>query len=551
MNYSTLSSIISKIDNNRNSYTALWRWAILFAGSNNTLRDTIQLGRTIKGSESIPADNKSAVDPSILNLFDVVANFYSGLFFPENKPFTGVPTNDEYEEYTEIFNTINDAMHDALKNKETGFNDAKQKGYYDYVLLGTKAWLAQKNTDPDVPFWITNYSVQNMGFNISRDVFVCAYDWTADQIVNTLVGDDMTDPRYKKLPDQIRNAYENYDFSSDFYVCLTIMKNRDYKKGAAGKNSNKWVGYWCVSGCEEILETDYYKERPISESLYTLKTGEIYGRSPLTDRKQGFEIYDGVLYMITQNIAKIGDPAIGYFDAGAVGAEYEITPGTMTPFNGGLLKGQSPTFKIQDAGDITPAVSYLQPRLYEALRTAYRVDAMVDLMTQKRVMTATEILTLEQLRNKMLAPIVRREVADTESFKRRLFLLTARWLAERGEIPADFLDALENGQIPWKIKENSAVERIIQSEDIAQFNNEINVVAASMTVDPSMRFAVDMYDSLEEVLKHGIIKMLPKNQYEGVAQQQRQLEVLTALSKSGGQQASQNVPAPEQIERAQ
>ena len=529
MNFQTLQSIVQKIDTNRAGYTALWRWAILFAGSNNTLRNSVQLGQFIKGNESIPSDNKSAIDPSILNLFDTAANFYAGLFFPENKPFAGVPVDDEVGEYDDLFDTINNAMYDAMKSRDTNFNDAKQKSYNDYILLGTKALLAQKHTNPDVPFWITNYSVQNMGFNMARDIFVCAYEWTADQVVENLTS-GMTSKEYKLLPANVKQTYEQYDFETEFNVDLVIMKNREYKKGASGINGHPWIGYWIMDGVKEILQTDYFKERPIAESLYSVKTGEIYGRSPLTDRKAGFEIYDGVLYMITNNIAKIGDPATGYFDVGGTGFDYDTTPGTMTPFNGGLLNGQAPTFKIQDAGDITPAVQYLRPALYEALRIAYRIDAMVDLMTQKRTMTATEILTIEQLRNKMLSPIVRREVAETQPFKKRLFLLTARWLAERGKITQEDLQALENQTIEWKIKENSAVERIIESEDMAQFNNEINVVGAAIAVDENIKTAIDMYDSLDTVLEHGVIKLKPKAQYEQTLNQQKQLELLTQLS---------------------
>lgn len=530
MKFDTLKNIVSKIDSGRNGYLSLWRWAVLFAGSNNTLRNSIMLGEHLKGNEAIPADDKSATDPSILNLFDTAANYYSGLFFPENKPFVGVVEDEEEqgEEYQELFEKINDAMHRGLKNKDSGFNDAKQKAYNDYVILGTKAWLAQRHKNPDVPFWISNYSVQNMGFNMGRDIFVLAHQWTADQIVQELtqgIGSD----EYAKLPDIVRTAYEEYDFTSEYDVQLVVMKNRDYRKGAEGINSHAWIGYWIMQGVDDILQTDYFKERPIAESLYTVRTGETYGRSPLTDRKHGFEIYDGVLYMITQNIAKIGDPATGYFDVGATGYEYDTTPGTMTPFNAGLLTGQAPTFKIQDAGDITPAVQYLRPTLYEALRIAYRIDAMVDLMTQKRAMTATEVLTIEQLRNKTLAPIVRREVAETESFKRRLFMLSARWLEERGEISAEDLKALEDGTIKWCIKENSAVERIIESEDMAQFNNEINVVGAAIAIDPNARLAVDMYDSLNKVLEYGMITMKPKAQYEKAVVQQQQMMAMAAM----------------------
>lgn len=540
MKFDTLKNIITKIDGGRNGYLSLWQWAVQFAGSNNTLRDSMLLGQHIQGNEAISADEKSATDPSILNLFDTAANYYAGLFFPENKPFMGVAENEEeQDEYKELFDKINDAMHRALKNKDTGFNDAKQKAYSDYVILGTKAWLAQKHKNPDVPFWISNYSVQNMGFNMGRDIFVLAHQWTADQIVSELT-QGIGSKEYGKLPEIVRKAYEEYDFISEYDVQLVLMKNRNYMKGADGINGHAWIGYWVMQGLDEILQSDIFKERPIAESLYSVRTGETYGRSPLIDRKQGFEIYDGVLYMITQNIAKIGDPATGYFDIGATGYDYDTTPGTMTPFNAGLLNGQSPTFKIQDAGDITPAVQYLRPTLYEALRIAYRIDAMVDLMTQKRAMTATEVLTIEQLRNKTLAPIVRREVAETEPFKKRLFMLTARWLKEREEITDQELQSLENGTIKWRIKENSAVERIIESEDMAQFNNEINVVAAAISIDPNARLAVNMYESLGTILEHGMIKMLPKNKYEEAVAQQQQM---MAMAAAAGQKPNTGTPS--------
>lgn len=540
MRFDTLKNIITKIDSGRNGYLSLWQWAVQFAGSNNALRNSIQLGKHIQDGTAEPADEKSAIDPSILNLFDTAANYYAGLFFPENKPFMGVAEDgDEQEEYQELFDKINTAMHRGLKNKESGFNDAKQKSYTDYVILGTKAWLAQKHKNPDVPFWISNYSVQNMGFNMARDMFVLAHQWTADQIVSELTG-GIGSEEYGKLPEIVRKAYEEYDFTSEYDVQLVLMKNRNYMKGAEGINGHEWVGYWIMQGLDEVLQEDIFKERPIAESLYSVRTGETYGRSPLTDRKNGFEMYDGVLYMITQNIAKIGDPATGYFDVGNTGLDYDVSAGSMIPFNAGLLNGQSPTFKIQDAGDITPAVQYLRPTLYEALRIAYRIDAMVDLMTQKRAMTATEVLTIEQLRNKTLAPIVRREVAETEPFKKRLFMLSARWLKDRGEITEQELKSLEDGTIKWRIKENSAVERIIESEDMAQFNNEINVVAAAISIDPNARLAVNMYDSLETILEHGMIKLLPENKYKEAIAQQQQMMMMAAAT---GQKPNTGTPS--------
>lgn len=535
MNFQTLLNIVKKINTNRTPYTDLWRWALEFSGSLNTLKDSIELGQIIKGGESLPADNKSAISPAILNLFDTASNYYAGLFFPENKPFAGMPIDDEDDEYEELFDKINSAMYDGMKQKETNFNDSKSKSYGDYVVLGTKCLFAQQNPDEDYPFYISNYSVQNMGFNTVRDVFVFAYEWTADQIVRMLT-DGIGSKSYMKLPDPIKQAYNDYDFDRTFALNRVLLKNRDYVKGAArnAEASYKWVGHWIVDGVQDVIMTEYFKERPHAESLYSVKTGEIYGRSPLIDRKNGFEIYDGVLYMITNNIAKIGDPATGYFDVGETGLEYDSTPGTMTPFNAGLTVGSAPTFKIQDAGDITPAVSYLEPRLYEALRIAYRIDAMVDLMTQKRAMTATEILTVEQLRNKMLAPMVRREVAETAPLKRRMFLLTARWLARQGKIEEKDVAGLEDGTIEWKIKENSAVERIIESEDMAQFNNELNVVAAATSVDADIGEGADIYDALETVLENGIIKLKPKREYQANKDQRKQLLLLQGLAGAGG-----------------
>lgn len=544
MNYNTLKSITTKIENTRNGYLSLWRWAVLFAGSNNTLRQSTEMGENIKGNESIPSDNKSAIDPSILNLFETAASYYAGTFFPENKPFCGVPDDEaNSDEYEELFDKINTAMQNALKSKETNFVDAKAKSYYDYVILGTKALLVQKNPDPDYPFWVSNYSVQNIGFNMARDVFVCGYQWTAAQIVEQLAGGTMTSKAYKDLPEQVRKAYEDYDFGSEFDVKLILMKNREYVKGAKGKNGNRWVGYWIMAGTEKVLAEDYFKERPIAESLYSVRTGEIYGRSPLTDRKSGFEIYDGVLYMSAQNIAKIGDPATGYWDVGGTGYDYDMTSGTMTPFNFGLTGGQAPTFKIQDAGDITPMVSFLRPALYESLRIAYRIDAMVDLMTQKRAMTATEILTIEQLRNKTLAPIIRREVAELLPIKKRMFLLTARWLAEQGKIDQKDVEALENQDIAWHIKENSTVERILQSEDMAQFNNEMNVVGAAISLDNSLVSAFDFYTSVSNILENGVIKMKPKTEYEESVAKQQQLAIAQTLASMPQQpQAEENPP---------
>lgn len=534
--YDQLSKIKTNLESNRNVYLDLWQWAATFSGSLNTIRDSVQIGETFKGGESQPSDEHSALDPTTLNIFDTVSQFYSSLFFPENNPFQAKPIEEADKTTKELYDKINQEMYRNLRLKETNFQDAKERSYNDYVILGTKALMALENPNPDFPFWVSNYSVQNMAFNPNRDVFLLGYQWTADQIVDQLVGDDET--LFAKLPDDIRSAYNNYDYETTYDVQVIIMKNRDYKKKALGKNGFAYIGFWLVSNVSEIIKTDYYKEQPISESLYKVKTGEIYGRSPLTDRKQGFEIYDGVLYMITQNIGKIGDPATGYFDVGAVGFEYDTTPGSMSPFNLGLLSGQSPTFKIQDAGDITPAVSYLQPRLYEALRTAYGVDAMVDLLAQKRQMTATEVLTIENLRNKILAPRIRREVSELLPFKRRLFLLTARWLNRNGKISDAELAIVEDTS-NWDISENSSVERIIQSENISQYQSELNVVAASMAVQPSIATAIDLYDPLQSVLKNGFIQLKDKKTYSAELKTQQQLALLNSLPKQ------ENVPAQE------
>lgn len=528
--YDQVARIKTAIEGNRTSYYALWQWAALFSGSMNNIKNNPSLGEDLKGQESVPSDTKSATDPSILNLFDTASQYFAGVFFPENKPFTAKPLNNEDEQTNELFDKINDTMNEFMKVKETNFQDSKERSYNDYVILGTKALVALENPDDTYPFWVSNYSVNNMAFNANRDTFVLGYQWTADQIVQQLVGNSDS-KEYARLPDKIRNAYENFDYNSDFKVSCLIIKNRDYRKGASGANGFEYMGIWTIDGATDIIKTDYYKERPIAESLYKVKSGEIYGRSPLTDRKSGFEIYDGVLYMIAQNIAKIGDPAIGYFDVGATGFTLDTSSGTMTAFNQGLLTGSAPTFKIQDAGDITPAVSYLQPKLYDSLRVAYGIDAMVDLVAQKRVMTATEVMQIENIRNKILAPRIRREVSELMPFKRRLFLLTARWLSRHGEISPEQLNAIETMQIQWTIAENSSVERIIQSENIAQYQSELNIVAASQAVSPKIANAVDLYDSLSEVLNTGYIKLLDKNKYQTKSDTQEQIALAASLPK--------------------
>jgi len=305
-----------------------------------------------------------------------------------------------------------------------------------------------------------------------------------------------------------------------FKVYHIICRNNEHSSAAKlGKRSKKYIGYWCLNDYVPV-ETIYYDEKPHCIARYSIRTGKVYGYSPLTQNKKGFQSLEGMFFLAIAAAGRMADKRMGYFDIGQIGALELDSDAKYVPFNQGIVgSGSAPIFPIEDVGDITPLFQAIRPIILNSLRGEYKLDAMAEYFQQQRgnPRTATEVLAIQTIKNKMIAPQVKRLAEQLFPFRYRATMIILRDMARDENYDMDpevRKSIMRNDPGLFKIDETSVVKRIIYTEKAEQFSADLQLIGAALQVQPSLMTAVELYDPLKNVLDHGGVTLRDRDEYE-------------------------------------
>lgn len=536
-----ITNVESALESYRNVFWALWQWAVKFSGSGSALRYTSETGGRVYGTQSEPLDEE-AFDPTIKSMITTAKDYFGGLFFPSNEPWTVETSGKKISLNASDAIKCTQLIKDTFNNPDSRWYEAREVCLDNYARLGTGDLMAIETMDDYCPFVVRSLGVSAMAISADHGAQRQVYNWTAQQIVQEFGYDSIKNEK------RVVKAYEEYDLTTLFKVSCLIVRNPEYDiKAEDGYKARPFVGYWYLNP-ERVIDTEYYREKPFGIIRYSIRQGFGYGYSPLTDMKKSFESLEGLFFLSMSSAGKIADSRWGYFDMGTVGTLELDSDAKYVPFNGGLVgSGSAPIFKIDDAGDITPIWNSIRPTIIEGLRKAYKLDAMEGYFAKSgNPRSATEVAILKSVQDSMIAPQVRLFAEQLADFRNRITMIALRALVRRGEIKNEELKrAINRGdKSVFVIKETSVVKRIIYSEKQQQFINDLQTIGAALQIQNSLIGAVDLYEPLKSVLEYGNIELRNKENYEqnrNLAEEmsKRQSVAQTTVAEAAADKASQ------------
>lgn len=504
-----IRKITSALEAYKAPFYALWQWAVEFSSGDSPIRYTSATGQEIINPSDTLDDG--TFDPTVKMMITTAKDYYGGLFFPAHEPWKVVPTYLRDSITADIADECNVRIERCLNNPRSRWYESREVFLDNYVRLGTGDLFGIETLDPSCPFIIRSLGVWGMAIGRDIEEQYQVYNWTAQQIVDEFGIDKITNQN-------ILTAYSKYDTDQVFKVYHIICRNHEYSKDAKlGVKTRKYVGYWCLDDMKPI-DTIYYQEKPFCINRYSIRPGKVYGYSPLTNNKKSFQALEGSFFLAMSAMGKMADPRMGYYDLGSIGTLELDSDSKYVPFNPGILgTGSAPVFPIQDVGDITALWQALRPTIVDGLRAEYKLDAMAEYFAKGgNPRTATEILAVQNIKNKMIAPQVKRFAEQLSDFRNRITMIVLRSMIEDGFItdPDVIKDIKSNAPGLFTIDETSIVKRIIYSERAEQFGSDLQLIMAATQAQPSLATAIDCYDDLQEVLKFGNMKLREKEQYE-------------------------------------
>lgn len=532
-----IANVESALDSHKLPFWGLWQWAVQFSGGSSTLRWTSETGGRTYGTESEPLDEE-AFDPNIKSMMTKAKNYFGGVFFPSNEPWSV-----DLSGFQTLSTAVNERIRDTFNNPRSRWYESREVFLDNYVRLGTGDLMGIETLNPDCPFIVRSLGVGAMSISPDQTAQHQVFNWTAQQIVDEFGVDAIAGE------DSILDSYETYNMTTLYKVHHLIVRNPEYVKGATeGKNSRPYVGYWYIDQ-DKVLDTVYYQEKPFDINRYSVRPDRVYGFSPLTDLKKTWESLEGLFFLAMSSAGKIADRRMGYFDMGSVGTLELDSDAKYVPFNGGIVgSGSLPIFPIDDAGDITPLFNAIRPQILDGLRQAYNLDAMEGYFAKSgNPRTATEVSILEATQNAMMAPQVRLFAEQLADFRTRITMIVLRSMVKTGEIDDDNLRKriLAGDTSVFRIEETSIVKRIIYSEKQQQYMSDLQLVGATLQVQPSLIGAVDLYENLQSVLKFGNMKLRDKQEYEDKRNIAEEMSMRTAAARTSAAESQANMLANE------
>ena len=501
------------------------------------MRYTSETGGHTYGNESETLDEES-FDPNVKSMLTKAKNYYGGVFFPSNEPWSvKIPG------YQEVSTLATERIRDTFNNPRSRWYESREVFLDNYVRLGTGDLMGIETMDDKCPFVVRSLGVGAMSISPDQTAQHQVFNWTAQQIV-----DEFGEDSIKQHAD-IWGSYQEYNMTSLYKVHHLIVRNPEYTKQATeGIKSRPYVGYWYINA-DVVLDTVYYPEKPFDINRFSVRPDRVYGYCPLTDLKKTWESLEGLFFLAMSSAGKIADRRMGYFDMGSVGTLELDSDAKYVPFNGGIVgSGSLPIFPIDDAGDITPLFNAIRPQIIDGLRQAYNLDAMEGYFAKSgNPRTATEVSILEATQNAMMAPQVRLFAEQLTDFRVRITMIVLRSLVRTGEIKDEQLvKRIKAGDATlFDIEETSIVKRIIFSEKQQQFMSDLQLIGASLQVQPSLIGAVDLYDSLQNVLKFGNIALRDKEDYEGQRDIAEEMSMRTAAARTSAAESQADMLANE------
>lgn len=532
--FNKIKDIYNSLSRERDKYTPLWKDISKFVGISVDV-DSYEIGGQ---TSKIRQLDEYVDDPTAAIATVQFGDYLLGLIWGSgNDAFSIVPSRyvleeASAEEVQAYYDFVTEQTKYHFMHPLSGFYAAMRPFSYDFPSFGNGGVGCFKNRDfinktSDNALVFKNYGIDSTcigeGKNGLVDYFFTTYRWTANKIINEfcITGNSVDEKKLNKLPQKIRDAWNQKNYNSDFKIIHGIVPREDYDPRFIGARAARFKGVWFSDDADNFFLEEDYIERPISWARMIKVRNETYGRGSGTMLLSAIRAENHIFATSVEVIEKMASPSLGVFSNSIFGdSVLDDSPRGLTVFNQSFAQSGNPAFPLYNVGDPSALVQYLIPYLNEKITTAFKIDMLLDFSAQSQ-MTATETLQRSVIRGQSIAGImgearnflytlVSRGISilasedinelgvDADIASEVIEKLTA--IGQRKRIRPEAVSNVMRSGKPWfDIRFNNEIERLSKTQAIQNLNTVLQSVIAIASVKPEIIEAVDWYKLLADI----------------------------------------------------
>jgi len=316
-----------------------------------------------------------------------------------------------------------------------------------------------------------------------------------------------------------------------------VRKNELPLPGRIDAQGMPWESIYISLDEKKVISQGGYWENPFMVARWSVDAGELYGRGPGIDSLPDQKLLNAIWRTYIRNAEKAADPPLLVDDDGVMpGSQLRITPSAMiTVRNDGGAREPVRYLEHRGRFDISEAVVETRTRKVEKAFHSEIIQAFQDPR-----MTATQVLELARLSQRILSPVLgRMQVELLEPMIERVYGIISRSggfppppsVIEGQDIQVDYVSPVARAQ---KASDSQAILDSFQAAAaVAQLEpgvmDNVNLDEAIRQVFSGNGVSPNIMRSRGEVLK---IRQAQAAMMQQQQQQQQQLQEVDALSKA-------------------
>ncbi len=499
-------------------------------------------------------------DPTAAIAVNQAGDALVGASWANTKQFTIVPSRRLKKvapsKLNKYFSQITEETLYHMNHDELGYVRMLGENAYDWNAFGTGGIGIYPNRDyllgrADNALVGRYYGPDNMVIDEGKsgqiEYVFSVHLWRVSRIVREFGKD--------RLPKELLKKFDTGRFSEEYKLVFGFYPQEEYDPRLQGKRGARYKGVWffdneTLRDKNQFLFEEEFNERPINVSRMIKFRGEVWGRAPGTMLISTVSSVNNMFSRAIEVIEKMADPALGTYGGAIFGdSVVDTSPGGLTVFNPMFQRGQGtshPVFPFYDVGDPTKVISYLVPRLNDLLKTAFKVDALLD-FTSNREQTAREALLRTKIRNQSLSGVFTQQKTERllPDIKRSISVLSEMGVFEEGDIPepVEVRELRESGQLWYDVILNNDLERTLRAEASNSLLELLNAVGATAGINPEVVETIDWYTFIEEIAKNVDPEkniLVARDKYDEIIQEKR-AAAAEAMAAESSQKAAKTV----------
>jgi len=268
--------------------------------------------------------------------------------------------------------------------------------------------------------------------------------------------------------------------STKFQFLHVLCPAEEYEPGALGLRGMKIKSLYIAIDEKAIVRRGGYRTMPLIVSRTITSPGSPYGRGPAMKVIGTIKTANEIAKTMLRAAHKTVDPALAYFDDGAV-SKLSTKPGGLNPGMvdefGRLLVQPIPS------GASLPTGMEMQERERQVIKDAFLEQLFQILTDPSDRMTATQVLEMVQKQGVLVGPFAGRH--ETEKLG-PMIDREVEILMRAGQIMPMPPEMIEAGVERARAVYDNPLSRMSRAEEAAGFTRWVEIIAQAASFDPSV-----------------------------------------------------------------